>query len=232
VRTVDAPVGEFFGSGLGPARVRSLMFAMNPSPSGWLTSWWPMPFSSSAQLELYNGSRTSVSAGDLILVSARSPSWRMALGNHGAAGYFHAVGHRGPTKKGVWWNFLSARGSGLFVGVTQTMQGRAQPLYLEGNERAYVDGGRRPAIQGTGTEDFYRGGWYFLNRLFTLPLTGYTGRSGLEPGCPAGSCNTAYRLMIADAVPFTRSIRYEIEHGVRNSERAIYSSTAYWYQRR
>jgi hypothetical protein len=38
--------------------------------------------------------------------------------------------------------------------------------------------------------------------------------------------------MIADAVPFTRSIRYQIEHGLHNSESAIYSSTAYWYERR
>ena len=54
------------------------------------------------------------------------------------------------------------------MGVTQTMRGAA-PGYLEGDERAFVDG--RLAFHGTGTEDFYEGGWYFTTyfkpRLFT-----------------------------------------------------------------
>jgi Protein of unknown function (DUF2961) len=37
--------------------------------------------------------------------------------------------------------------------------------------------------------------------------------------------------LVADAVPFDRSIRYEIEHGPRNEVKALYGSTAYWYQR-
>ena len=43
--TVDAPIGEFFGSGLGKYDVRTLMFSVdNSSPNGWYTTWWPMPF--------------------------------------------------------------------------------------------------------------------------------------------------------------------------------------------
>jgi hypothetical protein len=43
--TVDAPIGEFFGSGLGKYDVRTLMFSIdNSSPDGWYTTWWPMPF--------------------------------------------------------------------------------------------------------------------------------------------------------------------------------------------
>jgi len=43
--TVDAPLGEFFGSGLGQFDTRTLMSAIDASPGGWYTSWWPMPFS-------------------------------------------------------------------------------------------------------------------------------------------------------------------------------------------
>lgn len=37
-RTVDAPIGEFFGSGLGEYPVRSLLFAMDTAANGWYTT--------------------------------------------------------------------------------------------------------------------------------------------------------------------------------------------------
>jgi hypothetical protein len=230
-RTVDAPIGEFFGSGLGPARVRSLMFAMDGGPSGWATSWWPMPFASDAKIEVYNASRTAIARGQLSVAWARNGDWTQRLGAQGRYGYFHAMGHRGPTTPGSYWTFLSTRGAGTFVGVTVTMEGGSPPGYLEGNERAYVDGARAPQIQGTGTEDFFDGGWYFFDRLFTLPLSGYTAHETPEEGCPTSTCKTAYRIMISDDVPFSRSIVYEIQHGPENNVQANYSSTAYWYQR-
>ena len=231
-RTVDAPLGEFFGSGLGPARVRSLMFAMDGSPTGWLRAWWPMPFARTAEIELDNSSHTAITAGQLRLNWARGSGWASRLAPGGRFGYFHAQGHRGETVLGRDWTFLRTRGAGTFQGVTLTIEGGSAPFYLEGNERAYVDGARKPQIQGTGTEDFFDGGWYFYDHLFTLPLSGYTAHQTAADGCPSGSCKTAYRLMIADSVPFTRSLRYEIQHGPSDIIQAVYSSTAYWYERR
>jgi hypothetical protein len=232
MRTVDAPLGEFFGSGLGPARVRSLLFAMDGTPSGWASSWWPMPFARSAEVMLDNSSRTTISAGELKLTWARSSPWAARLGPTGQFGYFHAQGHRGETKPGAYWTFLKTRGAGTFQGVTMTMKGGNPAAYLEGNERAYVDGVHVPQIQGTGTEDFFDGGWYFFDNLFTLPLSGYTAHETSSDGCPRLTCKTAYRLEIADSVPFDHSILYEIQHGLNNNIPAEYSSTAYWYQRR
>jgi Protein of unknown function (DUF2961) len=230
-RTVDVPVGEFFGSGLGPARVRSLLFALDEDPHGWASSWWPMPFRRSAVVTLRNASRTPIRAAEVRLTAARSGRWRTALRPDGDAGYFHAYGRRGATKRGRDWTFLRTRGAGTFMGVTQTMAGPDPPYYLEGNERAWVDGSVRPLIQGTGTEDFYLGGWYFYKRTFTEALSGSPVLGSPATGCPRPTCRTAYRLLVADAVPFDRSIRYEIEHGPRNEVKALYGSTAYWYQR-
>jgi hypothetical protein len=230
--TVDAPVGEFFGSGLGPARVRSLMFAMTGGPTGSATTWWPMPFARSAVVELVNDSSTTIASGQSGVTWVRDPAWVRRLGPTGRDGYFHAFSHAGMTTPGDYWTFVSTRGSGTFVGVTLTIEGGTPPTYMEGNERAYVDGAPRPQIQGTGTEDFFDGGWYFWNNPFTLPLTGYAMQQTSADGCPFATCKTMYRVMIADAVPYTRSILYEIQHGPENNIQAHYSSTAYYYQRR
>ena len=229
-RTVDAPLGEFFGSGLGPARVRALMFAMDPGLHGWMTSWWPMPFRSGATLALVNASDTSIAAGDLQMKSARSSAWTSALRPNGTAGYFHAVGHRAATRPGRDWTFLDTRGAGTLVGITQTMRGMEPPYHLEGDDRAWVDGARTPQIQGTGTEDVYRGGWYWYHRTYTLPLFGSPVEQIRRAGCLA-NCRTAYRLFIADPISFGRSLRYQIEHGSQDVVPAGYGSTAYWYQR-
>jgi hypothetical protein len=191
-----------------------------------------MPFATSAEVMLDNSSRTTISAGELKLTWARSSTWAARLGPTGQFGYFHAQGHRGETKPGAYWTFLNTRGAGTFQGVTMTMEGGSPPYYMEGNERAYVDGVRVPQIQGTGTEDFFDGGWYFWDNLFSLPLSGYTAHETSIEGCPRPTCKTAYRLQIADSVPFDRSILYEIQHGSINNVPALYSSTAYWYQRR
>jgi hypothetical protein len=233
VRTVDAPLGEFFGSGLGRAPVRSLLFAMGPRRGDWLKSWWPMPYARSVSIALTNPTGAAIGAVETRLSVATSQRWARALGS-GAAGYFRATG-RGPaeTRRGHDWLFLDTRGRGAFAGVTHTMRGARSAPYIEGDERVYVDGSKRPQLHGTGTEDFYEGGWYFTRSLFstpfTLPLNGFT--KELEPasGCPRATCKTAYRLMLGDAVPFRSSLRFGIEHGSENGVDAEYSSTAYWY---
>ena len=73
--------------------------------------------------------------------------------------------------------FLDTNGRGRVVGVVEsatgpTTGGRFPRWYLEGNERAEIDMAQTPVIQGTGTEDFFNGGWYFENGPFTLPLHG------------------------------------------------------------
>jgi hypothetical protein len=212
-------------------KVRALLFAMDGGPHGWATSWWPMPYARSARIELVNASRAAIEAGDLEISASRSGRWRAALGPGGDAGLFHADSRRGPTTRGRDWTFLDVRGAGKFLGVTQTMDGPDPPYHLEGNETGRVDGARRPQLLGTGTEDFYLGGWYFLGRPFTQPFSGYPTGSGRGPGCAAATCQTAYRLLVVDAVPFSRSLRYSIEHGPRNEAPAVYGSTAYSYRR-
>jgi hypothetical protein len=228
---VDAPLGRFFGAGLGPAEVRSLMFADTGGPTGTLSSWWPMPFARGAVVSIVDGSGVPITGGTVSVTWSRSPAWTRRLGAGGHYGYFHAVSRAGTPGAGVYYRFVRTMGAGSFDGVTLVIRGGDPPSYMEGNERAYVDGARRPQFQGTGTEDFFDGGWYFFGNTFTLPLSGYVTGTTPATGCPTGNCKSMYRLMIADGVPYSRSLLYEIQHGPENNVTAGYSSTAYLYER-
>jgi len=236
-RTVDAPLGEFFGSGLGEYEVRSLFYAMDTADNGWYTSWWPMPYAETATVTLYNGSERPLEAGDSEVTYSQSPEWASKLGAQGNAGYFRATAKRDETRPGRDWVFLNAEGWGKFVGVSHTIAGtteggsgpfRGPRGYLEGDERVYVDGSRTPQIHGTGSEDYYEGGWYFNRGPFTNPQNGATAFEARSFGC-RNLCDSLYRLMIGDAVPFHSSLRFGMEHGPQNDVPAVYGSTAYWY---
>lgn len=240
--TVDAPIGEFFGSGLGDFDVRNLLSAIDAGEGGWYTAWWPMPFRTNATVELVNDSHTAIQGGTGEVSSAPA-----TMGSD--QGYFHATHHSGMTGQDQDWNFLTAQGAGTFYGVTHTMRGMIAPDtrqrpdkprsrvgpranqrdYLEGDERFYVDGSSSPAWHGTGTEDFYESGWYFRDgTTYLMPTAGNPAYESGVDGCQY-DCTGAYRLMLSDAVPFGDGFVAGIQHGPQNEDLADYSSTAYWY---
>lgn len=239
--TVDSPVGQFFGSGLGKYESRSLMHAIDTTENGAFTSWWPMPYAEDAVVELVNDSAVAIEGGSLVLTSAPDATLPDGLAPGGPLGHFHATHQRGDTELGTEWSFLAAEGKGVFYGVSTAMRGKMpddanQLSYLEGDERVYVDGAQGPSLIGTGSEDFYESGWYFMdaeadNREgvpYAMPLAGAVGHEKEADGC-AQACLGAYRLMVADAVPFGDRIEFDIEHGPDSDTLADYGSTAYWY---
>jgi len=237
-KMVDSPLGEFFGAGLGTDNVRSLMFATIPQPDGALSlsDWWPMPFADSAHVSLINTTGNPVTGIDSDVVFTPDPQWAAALAG-GRAGYFTARSHAGPTLIGQDWLFADEQGHGKFVGVNHTIRGSRiktsfgddSPYFLEGAERVYTDGSASPQWYGTGTEDFYEGGWYFHNgTTYSDPLTGQPDQLTATGGC-ADYCVAVYRLMLADAIDYHSAIRFGIEHGKRNMVQPDYSSTAFLY---
>ena len=226
---VDAPLGLFFGSGFGGTSVRSLMLAVDPG-SGTLASFWPMPFARSATVSLVNRGMTPVPAIRYRIRFRPQPSDAVALAG-GTEGYFHATYNRAaPTTPGHDYVLLAAAGTGKLVGVSLAMSTPPGMPYgldnLQGNEQIYVDGNPTPAYLGTGTEDFFQGGWYFENGPFTLPTHG-------SPAQWVGSRYTAhisaYRLFLTDAIPFYDGIHAGIQVGPVGNLSADYSSVAFWY---
>lgn len=232
--TVDAPVGEFFGSGIGEYDTRSLFTSIDATPDGWYTAWWAMPHGSNATVELVNGSDVPITGAVVEVTSASDPDVAGELSS-GVLGYFHATNRSGPTTPDVSWNFLTAEGTGVLYGVTHSMRGNIpdgnRRNYLEGDELVYVDGATSPTMYGTGSEDFYESGWYFRDgTTYTMPLAGNPSYELDGDGCQY-DCTGAYRPMVGDAVSFGSGLAFDIEHGPLDNEPADYSSTAYWYGR-
>ncbi|WP_427896341.1 DUF2961 domain-containing protein [Kribbella sp. GL6] len=226
---VDAPLGEFFGSGLGENPVRALFFAMDPN--GWYSSWWPMPYAARATVTLVNPTAYPLK-GQAEVTAARDGSKAAELAT-GKIGYFTAISKRGETTQGSDWTFADVAGRGKFVGVSQTMEGLLADGntrgYLEGDERVYADGERTPAIHGTGTEDFYESGWYFNAGTYSTPFHGNSAHE-VRAGFCTNECDGAWRLHITDSVAFENQLDFGIEHGQQDDHPAIYGSTAFLYK--
>ncbi|WP_344312851.1 glycoside hydrolase family 172 protein [Fodinicola feengrottensis] len=228
-QTVDAPLGEFFGTGLGLYPVRAMMFGADPATKT-LSAWWQMPYRSSATVTLVNDSLVAINGAQLSVTTAASPA-SAQLGADGSTGYFHAASDRTIETPGQDHTFVDTIGHGRVVGVTETMEGLAQDAgrgYLEGDERLFVDGSVSPQMSGTGTEDFYESGWYFNRGTDTNPFNGDPAHENRGLGC-VYDCTGAYRLMLTEGAQYGSSVRFGIEHGAYDTDPAIYGSTTYYY---
>lgn len=215
--SVEAPIGDFFGCPFGLTFFESVPFGS--TVKGFYSNW-PMPFSRSARLVVDNGSRFS----PLTVRAAMAVQEDRMLVEGPNVLRFHAKWSRALTESGKPHTILVAQGRGHFVGVSLAMLG-PDLHFLEGDEQIYVDGAEQPCIHGTGTEDYFNGGWYFNHGLFALPYHGLTVKEE-KPGRIV-----AYRLHLPDLIPFRNDIRVQIEHGPANNVAGCdYASVAYWYQ--
>src|SRR6185369_14243267 len=139
---------------------------------------------------------------------------------------------------------LERTGAGHVVGVVMTAGcgavGQCQlanlpgldGAHLEGDERITVDGSRWPQWHGTGLEDFFGGGFYFVAGAFTLPTHGNPAQvPTTSPRRPGLNLRSAYRVFLGDAIPYESGIRLAIEHGPVNDVPADFSSLVFHYAR-
>lgn len=199
---IACPAGDFFGYAWGEPATRSLLIG---TADGMDYCYFPMPFDHSGRIELFaepGMDRTiSVQAEVLFVPVARKKN----------EGKFYALWRReNPTTKGKPFTFIETNGQGHLVGLLQQSQGfeSGNTYFFEGDDQATIDG--ELVIHGTGTEDFYNGGWYDVagrwesNRSF--PMSGclgykkHLGRTG------------AYRIFLGDAYAYRKSILQTIEH--------------------
>lgn len=226
---VNAPVSSFFGFGAyGLFETLSLMVGLKED--GTMYSYYPMPFEAGIKIELVNKSNHDFNN---IFTSI---SHKKNLLNKDEYGYFkaHYVKniHNTSTalKTGEPITFITTGGQGLIVGVTHSMSaayiGEHSRFYLEGDEQIYIDGSMSHSLHGTGTEDFYNGGWYFKTGVQTNPLFGQSNHNYRDNR----DRTVMLRTLISDPIYFRNHIDFKMEHGGWNeSEQADVFGLVYYY---
>ncbi|GMU23571.1 MAG: hypothetical protein AMXMBFR13_36490 [Phycisphaerae bacterium] len=217
---VLCPVGDFFGYAWGkPATTSCLLGTADDMNYCYL----PMPFDRSAQIELISaassGSRGPIK-GEVLVADEPRRDYE---------GKLYAVWRReNPTTKGQPFTFVETAGRGHLVGCILQAQGTesGHTYFFEGDDQTAIDG--ELVIHGTGSEDFFNGGWYDVperwNEAISLPLSGcltyarHLGRTG------------GYRFMIADAYAFEKSLLHTIEHAPTGNDLLTdYVAVSYLY---
>ncbi len=240
--SVEAPIGDFFGLGLGEYFVYQSALLTVASVKA-LNAYFQMPFSKSAKITVTNDGPIKTDslyfAADYVTM-AEIP---------GDLGRFHAQYRQAAPCKGIvdnWqvnWDksvndlknldgkdnyvFLEATGRGHFVGVTQSVLQNQEGWFGEGDDMIFIDGDTLPTIQGTGTEDYYNGAWDFASQPFAFE---HNGAPLIRNDEKLGGRYCLYRWHTESPITFEKSIRVTIEHGHGNSRSDDFYSVAYWYQ--
>jgi hypothetical protein len=229
--SVETPVGDFFGLGLGDYFLyQSAPLAVGADKA--LNSFFPMPFQKHARITVTNEGKDKVDAY-YFNIDYRAYSHPLAAD----ALYFHAQYRQCAPCTAIQGNaknltgednyiWVKAQGRGHFAGVTMSVLENADHWWGEGDDMFFVDGEKLPSINGTGTEDYFLGAWDFGGKPFAYPLFGAP-QVGPER---AGSRWSVYRFHLDSPITFTKSLRATIEHGHANDRADNYFSVAYWYQ--
>ncbi len=218
---ISCPVGDFFGYSWGQPAVKSLLLGTAGDEN---YIYLPMPFDKSARIELVSEG----SGGPAVEV--RGEVKFANVGRRSDEGKLYAVWRReNPTTEGRPFTFVDAKGRGHAVGFILQAQGAepgAIPEFFEGDDETTIDG--ELVIHGTGSEDFFNGGWYDVPGRWedrvSLPLSGsldfkrHLGRTG------------GYRFLLTDAYAFRESLVQTIEHGpVGNKFPSDYTAVTFLY---
>ncbi|UCG47016.1 MAG: DUF2961 domain-containing protein [Phycisphaerales bacterium] len=233
--TVWAPVGEFFGAGLGVNPCKSWWSTVDED--GWMACWWPMPYKESAEVSIINHGATypvHLELDDLGIADWRWTDRTM---------YFHtawrgqnqieSVG--GDIKNMELWNYITIDGRGVYVGDSLSLYNRPRidwgderwigPWWGEGDEQIWVDGESFPSHFGTGSEDYFG---YAFN--YTRPFEAPFHAQPIAQGNWGIGHTTNVRGRVHDRIPFKTRLKFDMElfHWQPN-RRIDYATTTHWY---
>jgi hypothetical protein len=240
--SVEAPIGDFFGLGLGEYFLYQSM-PLFVAPDKALNSFFVMPFQKHARITVSNEGSQKVNAlyYNIDYRSCAKPlpaetlyfhsQYRQATPNRGWTSEWRDNGDPKVDKKTnlngednyVW---MEATGRGQFAGVTMSVFQNQDYWWGEGDDMFFVDGEKTPSINGTGSEDYFLGAWDFGTHSFSYPLFG----AHIVGEERAGGHSSLYRFHLDSPITFTKSFKATIEHGHANHRSDNFYSVAYWYQ--
>jgi hypothetical protein len=145
----------------------SLFFGYNKSSDEYYITW-PVPYWEGINISLENKGSGTVNVTPKVY-------WTASKYNQNEAGYLD-IKYRADTASSSkkLFNAADLQGAGKLVGLMIHAEGEPDPqnnrTFLEGDDFIFVDG--QKVGNGTGLEDVFNGGWYFLHGPFYLPTHG------------------------------------------------------------
>lgn len=215
--TVEAPLGDFFGAGPGINHFATLPLRVDSS--GEMVCNFVMPFKKTCMVRLINRSSDTIDFSGCVSAS----TWKWT----DRSMHFHAkwkCEHDVPTRPMRDWNYLTAKGKGVFVGVAFEIDNPVKDWWGEGDEKIYVDGETFPSHFGTGTEDYYGYGWS-NPKLFTHA---YHSQSRCDGPVTFGR-TSVNRFHILDRIPFNTNFKFDMELWHWKDCKVNMAVTAYYY---
>jgi len=217
-QTVWCPLGDFFGTGAGLTPFEDWWRTVRSD--GTLICRWPMPYRESYAIEFLNLGPTTP---EIRLGWTENAEWRWDE----RCMHFHATWRQeNPihTRPMHDWNYVDIEGRGVFVGDNLHIANPVKTWWGEGDEKIWVDGEDFPSHFGTGTEDYYGYAWC-SPELFLAPFHS-------QPRCdgPQNFGHTLIsRVRALDAIPFTRSFKFDMEVWHWKEVDVGYAATTYFY---
>ncbi len=248
---VESPIGDFFGLGLG----EYFLYESGPLSVGSqkaLNCYFPMPFRKAARITITNEGSRNMDAFYFNI------DWQKHRSLPDDLAYFYAE-YRQATPTPGWtsdWKLngdgkvndkvnldgkdnyvmFETEGRGHYVGVTQSILQNQGDWWGEGDEMMFIDDKSKPAITGTGSEDYYLGAWCYggcgISPFGTTRPTFAYKQYGtpMNGGGNRGAAWVVYRFHLDSPVPFEKYFKMTIEHGHANHRSDNFYTVAYWYQ--
>lgn len=223
VESIHAPVADFFGYAYGKPAMRSILMGRYGTTN---YCYLPMPYDRAASMRLIYRERKSVQQNPVqVNVKVYYNNTKRSLKDEGK---FYSVWKREKPDMGKFYTFLKTAGKGHYVGTVHLAQGLrpGMTLFFEGDDSTRIDGKAR--MHGTGSEDYYNGGWYALldrwDRGISMPVHG-----SLDYSLPMNRTG-AYRFFLSDKLSFEKEIYHGMEHGESGNNFPVdYTSVAFFY---
>lgn len=224
--TVWVPLGDFMGTGNRLTPYKSFYTEVRADST--LSCYWTMPFKKSCGVTVRNLGQEPVGL-DLSLYSG-DWKWTRRSMYFGAGWteynhlYTGALRDMKGTDSQFDINWVELSGRGVYVGDAVTLFNTVADWWGEGDEKIYVDGESFPSHFGTGTEDYYGYAWCMHNP-FDHPFIAEPDGTG-STQCGHVS-NVRYRAL--DAIPFERSLKFDMEVWHWCSTWINYAPVTYYY---
>ena len=227
---VNVPLSAFYGCHLKIAEFHTLPVSVKTDGGVLHLSFFlPMPFSSGALMRVENRNPNGMEARVTIGIDPDVPD--------GQWGHFHSLYHseEAPIPAGSLYQVISVEGQGKYAGTFMFLEGHEDVSsftanafnFLEGDETGIIDD--RTRMYGTGTEDYFNGGFYFSGGEYGYPFSGINLR--WDKGDGYSSAVSVHRWhVLTDEINFHNSFTLQFEYGANKPDIADrYSSVAYFY---